>query len=69
MLLLVDVVVQELDDEVDVSQHHASAAVALAANLVKGLADFDKHNMVRALGINCWKKVVESGHNIPIVTK
>jgi len=36
--LLVDVVVQQLDDEVDVGKDHPSAAVALAAELVKCLA-------------------------------
>ena len=35
MLLLVDVVVQEFDDQVNVSQDHASAAVAFAAELVQ----------------------------------
>lgn len=35
MLLLVDVVVQEFHNQVDVSQDHASAAVALAAELVQ----------------------------------
>ena len=35
MLLLVDVVVQELHNQVDVSEDHASAAVAFAAELVQ----------------------------------
>ena len=37
MLLFVDVVVQELDDQVHVGQDHATAAVALAAELVEGV--------------------------------
>lgn len=35
LLLFVDVVVQELDDQVDVGQNHASAAVTLASELVE----------------------------------
>ena len=38
LLLLIDVVVQQLDDQVDVGQDHAPAAVPLATKLVKGLA-------------------------------
>ena len=37
LLLLVDVVVEKLDDEVNVSKDHASAAVPLATKLVEGL--------------------------------
>ena len=37
LLLFVDVVVQKLDDQVHVSQDHASAAVSLATQLVQGL--------------------------------
>ena len=36
-LVLIDVVVEELGDEVDVREDHASAAVPLQAQLVKGL--------------------------------
>jgi hypothetical protein len=36
-LVLVDVVVEKLGDEVDVREDHASAAVPLQAQLVKGL--------------------------------
>ena len=36
LFLLVDVVVQKFDDQVNVSQNHASAAVAFAAELVEG---------------------------------
>ena len=35
LLLFVDVVVEELDDEVDVGQDHAAAAVTLATELVE----------------------------------
>ena len=34
LLLLVDIVVQKLDNEIDVGQNHASAAVALATQFV-----------------------------------
>jgi len=37
--LLVDVVVQQLHDQVHVSQDHASAAVSLATQLIEGLAE------------------------------
>ena len=36
-LVLIDVVVKELGDEVDVSEDHSSAAVALETEGVKGL--------------------------------
>lgn len=38
LFLLVDVVVQQFDDQVDMCQDHASAAVPLATKLVKSLA-------------------------------
>ena len=37
-LVLVDVVVEQLGDQVDVSQDHATAAVSLEAQLVKRLS-------------------------------
>ena len=39
LLLLVDVVVEQLDDQVDVRQDHAPAAVPLAAELVERFSD------------------------------
>ena len=48
LLLLVDVVMEEFDDEVDVSQNHASAAVTLATQLIEGLPIDSKNNSVRA---------------------
>lgn len=36
-LLLVDVVVEQLDNEVDVGQNHAAAAVAFAAELIESV--------------------------------
>lgn len=41
LLLLVNVVVQQLHNEVHVRQNHASAAVALAAELVESLGRCD----------------------------
>lgn len=37
LLLLVDVIMEKFDNQVDVSQDHAAAAVAFAAKLVEGL--------------------------------
>ena len=37
LLLLVNVVMQKLDNQVDMGQDHASAAVSLATKLVQGL--------------------------------
>ena len=37
-LVLIDVVVEELGDEVDVGQYHATAAVSLEAQLIQSLS-------------------------------
>ena len=42
LLLLIDVVVEQLDDEVDMSQDHPTAAVALATNIIQSLSKHDK---------------------------
>ena len=41
-LVLIDVVVEELGDEVDMSEDHATAAISLEAQSVKGLSIYTR---------------------------
>ena len=42
LLLLVDIVVEQLDDQIDMSQDHPTATVALATDVIQSLSKHDK---------------------------